>query len=285
MTTSSGSPGTDEMTGAWAARRRVFRELHAAGCFVIPNPWDVGSARLLARLGFRALATTSAGFAWSLGRCDNHASLEEALAHMSAVVRAVDMPVSADFEGGFAVEPAGVAANVSAATGTGIAGISVEDSTGDDAHPLFDFILAVERVRAARRGIDESGSGVVLTARSEGFIVGRPDLRETIRRLAAYAEAGADCLYAPGIRTREEIVAVVGAVAPKPVNVLVGGNFTTVAELSGLGVRRISVGGALARAAWTGCLEAAREIAHRGTFAGLGRALPFADINGLFRSE
>ena len=285
MTASPGSPGTDETTSAWAGRRRMFRELHAAGCFVIPNPWDAGSARLLARLGFRALATTSAGFAWSLGRPDNHVSLEEAVAHMSAVVRAVDVPVSADFEGGFAVEPAGVAANVSAATGTGIAGISIEDSTGDGAHPLFDFTLAVERVRAARRAIDESGSGVVLTARSEGFIVGRPDLRETLRRLTAYAEAGADCLYAPGIRTRDEIAAVVGAVAPRPVNVLAGSDFTTVAELAELGVRRISVGGALARAAWTGFLEAAREVAERGTFAGLGRAVPFSEINGLFRSE
>jgi len=284
MTASPGSPGTDETTSAWAGRRRMFRELHAAGCFVIPNPWDAGSARLLARLGFRALATTSAGFAWSLGRPDNHVSLEEAVAHMSAVVRAVDVPVSADFEGGFAVEPAGVAANVSAATGTGIAGISIEDSTGDGAHPLFDFTLAVERVRAARRAIDESGSGVVLTARSEGFIVGRPDLRETLRRLTAYAEAGADCLYAPGIRTRDEIAAVVGAVAPRPVNVLAGGDFTTVAELAALGVRRISVGGALARAAWTGFLEAAREVADHGTFAGLGRAVPFSKINSLFGS-
>jgi methylisocitrate lyase len=284
MTASPGSPETDENTSAWAARRRVFRELHAAGCFVIPNPWDVGSARVLVRLGFRALATTSSGFAWSLGRPDNHVSLEEALAHVSAVARAVDVPVSADFEGGFAVEPAGVAANVSAATGTGIAGISIEDSTGEDAHPLFEFTLAVERVRAARRAIDESGSGVVLTARSEGFIVGRPDLRETLRRLTAYAEAGADCLYAPGIRTRDEIAAVVGAVAPRPVNVLVGGDFTTVAELAELGVRRISVGGALARAAWTGFLEAAREVADRGTFAGLGRAVPFSKINSLFGS-
>jgi len=284
MTTSSGSPGTDERAAAWADRRRVFRELHAAGCFVIPNPWDVGSARLLAGLGFRALATTSSGFAWSLGRPDNHVSLEEALAHMSAVARAVDVPVSADFEGGFAVDPAGVAANVAAATGTGIAGISIEDSTGDEGQPLFELALAVERVRAARRAIDETGSGVVLTARSEGFIVGQPDLRETLRRLAAYAEAGADCLYAPGIRTQDEISAVVGSVAPRPVNVLVGGDFTTVAELSALGVRRISLGGALARTAWAGFLDAAREIADRGTFAGLGRAVPFSEINGSFGS-
>jgi 2-methylisocitrate lyase-like PEP mutase family enzyme len=282
MTTSSDSPGTDERA---AVHRRVFRELHAAGCFVIPNPWDVGSARLLARLGFRALATTSSGFAWSLGRPDNHVSLEEALAHMSVVARAVDLPVSADFEGGFAAEPAGVAANVRAATATGIAGISVEDSTGDDTHSLFEFAQAVERVRAARRAIDESGSRVLLTARSEGFVVGRPDLPETLRRLVAYAEAGADCLYAPGIRTRDEIVAVVGAVAPKPVNVLVGSDFTTVAELAELGVRRISVGGALARAAWAGFLEAARELADRGTFAGLGRAAPFSEINRLFGAE
>jgi len=284
MTTPSGSPGTDERTTAWTDRRRVFRERHAAGCFVIPNPWDVGSARLLAGLGFPALATTSSGFAWSLGRPDNHVSLEEALAHMSAVVRAVDVPVSADFEGGFAAEPAGVAANVSLATGTGIAGISIEDSTGDGAHPLFDFALSVERVRAARRAIDESGSGVLFTARSEGFIVGRPDLPETLRRLVAYAEAGADCLYAPGIRTKDEIAAVVGAVAPKPVNVLVGSDFTTVAELAQLGVRRISVGGALARAAWTGFLEAAREVAQRGTITGLGRAVSFSEINGSFGS-
>ena len=285
MATASGSSGTDELAAAWLAHRRVFRELHAAGCFLIPNPWDVGSARLLARLGFRALATTSSGFAWSLGRPDNHVSLEEALAHMSAVVRAVDLPVSADFEGGFAVEPAGVAENVRAATGTGIAGISVEDSSGDDAHPLFDFTLAVERVQAARRAIEESGSDVLLTARSEGFIVGRPDLLETTRRLAAFAEAGADCLYAPGIRTKDEIAAVVGAVAPKPVNVLAGSNFTTVAELAQLGVRRISVGSALARAAWAGFLEAAREIADRGTFAGLGRAASFSEIDGYFRQE
>jgi len=238
-----------------------------------------------AGLGFRALATTSSGFAWSLGRPDNHVSLEEALAHMRAVVRAVDVPVSADFEGGFAVEPEGVASNVRAAAATGIAGISVEDSTGDVARPLFDFSLAVERVRAARRAVDASGSGVVLTARSEGFIVGQPDLRETLRRLVAYAEAGADCLYAPGIRTRDEIATVVGAVAPRPVNVLVGSDFATVAELAELGVRRISVGGALARAAWAGFLAAAREIADRGTFTNLARAVAFSEINALFGSE
>ena len=192
------------MTGE-TDRCRVFRRLHESGCFVIPNPWDPGSARLLAQLGFRALATTSAGFAWSLGRPDNGVSLEEALAHLRSIAAGVDVPVNADFEGGFAVEPADVAANVAAATATGIAGLSIEDSTGDAAQPLFEFALAVERIRAARRAIDDSGTGVLLTARSEGFIVGRPDLAETIRRLTAYAEAGADCLYAPGIRAKADI--------------------------------------------------------------------------------
>lgn len=263
-------------------RVRRFRELHQSGCFVIPNPWDLGSARTLARLGFSALATTSSGFAWSLGRRDNHISLDEALAHMRSIAAGVEVPVNADFEGGFAVEPEEVAANVSAATRTGVAGLSIEDSTGDPAEPLFDFDLSVERIRAARRAIDESGTGVLLTGRSEGFIVGRPDLAETIRRLTAYAAAGADCLYAPGIRTRDQISSVVEAVAPKPVNVLVGGDFTTVSELAELGVRRISVGGALARAAWTGFLEAAEEMATKGSFSALGRAVPFAEIDKSF---
>ncbi|HEV2084145.1 MAG TPA: isocitrate lyase/phosphoenolpyruvate mutase family protein [Gemmatimonadales bacterium] len=268
------------MTASFAPDRcRRFRQLHQSGCFVIPNPWDLGSARLLARLGFPALATTSSGFAWSLGRRDNHVSLDEALAHFRSIARSVDLPVNGDFEGGFAVEPEQVGANVLQATATGVAGLSIEDSTGDTSHPLLDFDLAVERIRAARQAIDESNTGVLLTGRSEGFIVGRPDLAETIRRLTAYSEAGADCLYAPGIRTNAEIVAVVQAVAPKPVNVLVGGDFTTVSELAAIGVRRISVGGALARAAWTGFLQAAKEIAERGSFAALARAVPFAEIN------
>jgi 2-methylisocitrate lyase-like PEP mutase family enzyme len=263
-------------------RRREFRRLHERGCFVLPNPWDLGSARLLAQLGFPALATTSSGFAWSLGRPDNHVTLDEALAHLRSIAGGVDLPVNADFEGGFAVEPAAVGANVLLATGTGIAGISIEDSTGDPFHPLFDFDLAVARVRAARGAIDASGTGVVLTGRSEGFITGRPDLDETIRRLRAYAEAGADCLYAPGLRTRSAIAAVVSAVAPWPVNVLIGAEGATVAELAVLGVRRISVGGALARAAWGGFLEAAREIAKLGTFTALARGVPFAEIDGAF---
>jgi methylisocitrate lyase len=269
------------VTGPSAACR-VFRQLHESGCFVIPNPWDAGSARLLQQLGFRALATTSAGFAWSLGRRDNRVSLEEALAHCRAIAAAVEIPVSADFEGGFAVEPEGVGANVAAATATGIAGLSIEDSTGDAASPLFAFTLAVERVRAARHAIDTSGTGMLLTARSEGFIVGRPDLEETIRRLQAFAEAGADCLYAPGLRTMDEITAVATSVKPKPVNVLVGSDFATVADLERIGVRRISVGGALARAAWGGFLQAAREIVEHGTFAGLSRAVPFAELNRSF---
>ena len=265
-----------------ADRRDAFRLLHESGCFVIPNPWDLGSARLLAGLGFRALATTSSGFAWSLGRPDNRVTLDEALAHLRAIAGGVEVPINADFEGGFAVEPAQVGANVMLATGTGIAGLSIEDSTGDLAHPLFEFRLAVERVRAARAAIDASGTGVLLTGRSEGFIVRRPDLGETIRRLTAYAEAGADCVYAPGLRTRDDIAMVVAAVAPVPVNVLVGSDFITVTELADLGVRRISVGGALARAAWGGFLEAAREIAERGTFTRLARGVPFAEIDGSF---
>jgi 2-methylisocitrate lyase-like PEP mutase family enzyme len=257
-----------------------FRTMHESGCFVIPNPWDAGSARLLGQMGFQALATTSSGFAWSLGRADNHVTLEEALAHFHTISAAVGVPVNGDFEGGFAVDADRVGANVASAVATGLAGLSIEDSTGDTAKPLFDFGLSVERIRAARQAIDESGTGVVLTARCETYLVGRPDLDEAIQRLMAYAEAGADCLYAPGVRDLGEIKAIVDAVAPKAVNVLVGSGFATVAELRDLGVRRISVGGALARAALTGFLEAAREIADQGTFTALGRAVPFADING-----
>jgi 2-methylisocitrate lyase-like PEP mutase family enzyme len=261
-----------------------FRELHESGCFVIPNPWDIGSARILAQLGFPALATTSSGFAWTLGRPDNHVTLDEALAHFRAISAAVDVPVNGDFEGGFAVDAKTVGANVAAAAATGVAGLSIEDSTGDAANPLFDFNLSVDRIRAARKAIDESGTGVLLTGRCETYLVGRPDLAEAIRRLSAYAEAGADCLYAPGVRDAAEIKTIVQAVAPKPVNVLVSSGFATVAELRALGVRRISVGGALARAAWGGFLEAAKEIAGQGTFRSLARAVPFAELNEIFRS-
>ena len=259
-----------------------FRRLHASGCFVIPNPWDVGSARILEKLGFPALATTSSGFAWSLGVQDNRVSLEQVLDHFTAIASAVHIPVNGDFEGAFATDPAPVAANVARAAKTGLAGLSIEDSTGNPDRPLYPFDLAVERVRAARAAIDASGSGVLLTGRSEGFLVGRPDLAETIRRLEAYAEAGAECLYAPGIRSVGDISAVVAAVSPKPVNVLVGSGFTTVAELAGLGVRRISVGGALARAAWSGFLDAAQEIAEQGRFTRLGSSVPFDTVQGWF---
>ena len=267
---------------ALADRYEVFRRLHESGCFVIPNPWDVGSARVLVQLGFPALATTSSGFAWSTGRADNGVSLDDALEHFRAIAASVDVPVNGDFEGGFAIEPAGVASNVTRAVATGIAGVSIEDSTGDRSNPLFDFDLSVERILAARQAIDRSGTPVLLTGRSEGFIVGRPDLKETIRRITAYAEAGADCLYAPGIRTHDDIVAVVTAVRPKPVNVLVGADFATVEQLAKMGVRRISVGGALARAAWSGFLAAATEIAQKGSFVHLSEALPFANVNSLF---
>jgi len=259
-----------------------FRRLHEAGCFVLPNPWDDGSARILVGLGFKAVATTSAGMAWAHGRRDNEISLELALAHLRTIAAAVEVPVNADFEDGFARDPIGVAANVWAAAETGIAGLSIEDSTGDQAAPLYEFDLAVERIKAARRAIDDSGTGVLLTGRSEGFIAGRPDLAETIRRLVAYAQAGADCLYAPGVRTMSDVSAIVNAVAPKPVNVLVSTDFTTVAQLAEVGVRRISVGGALARAAWTGFLAAAREIATTGTFSTLGRSIPVPEMNRLF---
>ena len=255
-----------------------FHRLHSAGCFVMPNPWDVGSARALEQLGFKALATTSAGLAWTLGRRDTQASRDQVLDHLRLIAGAVGVPVNADFEGGYAVDPAGVAANVAMAVDTGIAGLSIEDSSGDDAEPLVDFDLAVRRVVAAREAIDRSGTGVVLTGRSEGFVHGRPDIDETIRRLRAYAEAGADCLYAPRIDQLEHVSAIVAAVAPKPVNLLVNSPFTTVAEAARLGVRRISVGGTLARTAWDGFLEAAGEIADSGTFSRF-EGLP--DVDGL----
>lgn len=248
----------------------------------MPNPWDLGSARLLAQLGFPALASTSAGFAWSLGVPDHGISVAEKLDHLRALCESVDVPINADFEGGFATVPDQVAINVADAVATGIAGLSIEDSSDDPSAPLFDFDLAVDRIRAARRAIDASGRAVLLTGRSEGFLVGRPDLAETIRRLSAYSDAGADCLYAPGLRTLPDITAVVAAVAPKPVNVLVATDFATVADLAKVGVRRISVGGALARLALTGVLKAAKEIIEHGTFRELSRAGSHAEINGSF---
>jgi 2-methylisocitrate lyase-like PEP mutase family enzyme len=243
-----------------------FLRLHASGCFVMPNPYDVGSARALAQMGFEAVATTSAGLAWTLGLPDNDVRLDQALAHFRAIVDAVDLPVNADFQGGYAVEPAGVAENVKRAVDTGVCGLSIEDASGEESDPLLPLDLSVARVAAAARAVDESGTGALLTARAEGFVVGRPDIDETIRRLQAYAEAGADCLYAPRISELEHVTAIVEAVAPKPVNLLINAPFITVAEAARLGVRRISVGGTLARVAWGGFLAAAREISEQGTF-------------------
>ncbi|PKQ24558.1 MAG: 2-methylisocitrate lyase [Actinobacteria bacterium HGW-Actinobacteria-5] len=263
------------------ARIAEFRRLHESGCFVMPNPWDAGSARALAGMGFTALATTSAGFAWSVGRPDNSIGREETLAHLRVIAGAVDLPVNADFQGGFAAEPEGVAASVDLAVQTGVAGLSIEDFSGDPADPLFEPGLAVERIRAARAAIDSSGTGVVLTARTEGFVWDRPDIYDAVRRLSAYAEAGADCLYAPWISSHEHVAAIVAAVAPKPVNLLVNKPFITLAEAAALGVRRISVGGMLAKTAWRGFLAAATEIAELGTFSAFAD-LP--DLNTLLES-
>ncbi|HXR57567.1 MAG TPA: isocitrate lyase/phosphoenolpyruvate mutase family protein [Casimicrobiaceae bacterium] len=266
-----------------ADRRRTFHRLHESGCFVIPNPWDIGSARYLQGLGFKALATTSSGFAWSHARADNHVERDVVLDHLRAMAEATDLPINADFESGFATDPAGVAESVRRAVETGVAGLSIEDSTGDDEAPLYAVDVAVERMRAARRAIDAAGGDTLLVGRSEGFFVGRPDLAETIARLKAYADAGADCLYAPGIRSREQIKAVVDAVAPKPVNVLIGwGSDLTVDDLAALGVRRISVGGALARSAWGGFMRAAKAIAEQGRFDGFNDAASGAELNRLF---
>jgi 2-methylisocitrate lyase-like PEP mutase family enzyme len=239
----------------------------------------------LASLGFKAIASTSAGLAWTLGKSDGRVTLDEALEHLRLIAASVDIPVNADFEDGYAVEPEAVAANVRRAAETGIAGLSIEDAGDDPQQPLFDFELSVARIRAARQAIDDHGGGVLLTGRSEGFVVGRPDLSDTIRRLEAYADAGADCLYAPRLDTLDEIAAVVRAVAPKPVNVLVGSDFTTVAALADLGVRRISVGGGLARVAWGAFLAAATEIAEQGTFEKLARGIPYAQIDGAFTGD
>ena len=263
-------------------KRATFRKLHESGCFVIPNPYDVGSAKALQHMGFKALASTSAGFAWTIGKADNRVTLEDVLTHLTALCAAVDLPVNADFEGGFAHEPEKVAANVARAVKTGVAGLSIEDSTGDAAKPLYERSEAVARIRAARAAIDADNSGVLLTGRCEGFLVGRADLDLVIDRLKAYSEAGADCLYAPGIRTPEQIAAVVKAVHPKPVNLLQGWPGVSVAEATELGVRRISIGGSLARAAWGGFMRAAREIAEKGTFDEFGNAHPGGELNKMF---
>ena len=267
-----------------SARRRAFRQLHQSGCFVIPNPWDVGSARYLQGLGFKALATTSSGAAWRHGKADGQLSLDETLVHLRELVTATTLPVNADFEQGYAPDAAGVARNVRLAVATGVAGLSIEDSTGDASAPLRDIADAVERMKAARAAIDATGGETLLVGRAENFVVGRPDLNDAIRRLQAYAEAGADCLYAPGIKTREQIAAVVAAVAPKPLNVLIGfSTDLTLGDIEALGVRRVSVGGAMARTAWGGFMRAAQTIATDGRFDGFADAANGGELNALFR--
>jgi len=266
-------------------KRRNFRKLHESGCFVIPNPWNVGSACYLQGLGFKALASTSSGFAHAQGLADGDVPLDQMLAHFREIAEATDVPVNADFEGGFADEPRGVAENVQRCIETGVAGLSIEDATSDPS-VLYDFDLALARVKAARAAIDKTGGEVVFTARTEGFIRGRPDLDETIRRLKAFANAGADCLYSPGIKTREQIEATVKAVAPKPVNFLNSGPFGfTISDLAAMGVRRVSVGGTLARVAMDAFIHSAREIAQEGRFDSFGGVLTNAELNAFFRDD
>jgi 2-methylisocitrate lyase-like PEP mutase family enzyme len=274
-------------TTDFTERRAAFRKLHESGCFVIPNPWDIGTARYLRHLGFQALATSSAGFAFSQGLPDADVSCDAMLSHIAEIVASVDLPVNADFESGYADDAEGVARNVRRCVETGVAGLSIEDSTGDPAKPLFDLPVAVERMRAARAAIDSSGENVMLVGRAECFLVGHADpLKESIRRLEAYWEAGADLLYAPGVREREDIRAIVSAVGPKPVNVLMSANTgLKVPDLAALGVRRVSVGSSLARAAWGGFVRAAKAIAEEGSFAGFDGAAPFAELNGFFRDD
>jgi methylisocitrate lyase len=271
------------MTVSLAQKRLEFRKLHDAGCFLLPNAWDAGSARLLQSLGFKAVGSTSAGYAWSVGRPDYGLERNDVLQHLTALSAASDLPVNADFENGFADRPEDVAANVTTCVATGIAGLSIENRTSDPKNPLYDDALAVDRIRASRRAIDASGTNVLLVARCEGFLVGQPDLAATIKRLQAFAEAGADCLYAPGLSTREQVGAVVKAVAPKPVNILIGGKTDlTVPVMAELGVRRVSLGGALARAAWGGFMRAAIEIRDKGTFNELGNGHPGGQLQKIF---
>jgi len=270
-----------------ADKRRAFRKLHEAGCFVIPNPWDIGSARYLQHLGFKALATTSAGFAFTRGLPDGGVPRDMMLAHIREIVEATDLPVNADFESGYARDAAGVAESVRLGIETDVAGLSIEDATGDPrGEPLYDLDAAVDRMRAARAAIDEAGGDVLLVGRCECYLVGRPDIAETVARLTAYSGAGADCLYAPGIRSREEVAAVVEAVAPKPVNVIRStAAGLSVAELAALGVRRISVGSAFARAAWGVLIKAAREILAEGRFDALAGAVPNTELNDFFSND
>lgn len=269
--------------------RTSFRKLHESGCFVIPNPWDVGSARYLEQLGFLALATTSAGFAFSQGLPDGAEAVtrDSILNHIAEIARSTALPVNADFQNGYAADPESVARNVELCLATGVAGLSIEDATGDVNSPLYELPLAVERIKAARNAIDKSGTGVLLTARAECFLTGHTEpLKESLRRLEAYAAAGADVLYAPGAQKREEIQAIVAAASPKPINVLMStNNGLTVPDLAKLGVRRISTGSSLARTAWSGFVRAARLIAEDGSFAGFDGMIPFAELNGFFQQS
>jgi 2-methylisocitrate lyase-like PEP mutase family enzyme len=269
-----------------ADKRKAFRTLHESGCFVMPNPWNVGTARYLQGLGFKALATTSAGHAHALGYADGGLRPDDVLAHFRELAEATDVPLNADFENGFADDPDGVAANVTRCIGTGIAGLSIEDSPKDPATPLYELDLAVARVKAARAAIDRAGGNVVFTARAENFIRGVPDLDDVIRRLKAYQAAGADCLYAPGLTKREQIEAVVRAVSPQPLNFLASGAFGfTVSDIAAMGVRRISVGGSLARVAMAAFIRAATEIANDGTFGGFSGLIANAELNRFFADD
>ena len=267
-----------------ADKRSTFHAMHQSGCFVIPNPFDVGTARYLESMGFKALATTSSGFAWTKAKPDNGITRDMAIAHLHDMVAGTDVPINADFEAGFAHDADGVAESVRLAVETGVAGLSIEDSTGVASAPLYEMGQAVERIRAARRAIDAVGGDTLLVGRAECFLVGRPDLDETIARLKAYSNAGADCLYSPGISTREQIAAVVAAIAPKPFNLLIGGpSPLSVADVEALGVRRISVGGALARSAWGGFIRAAKMIAEQGRFDAFADAASGKELNALYR--
>jgi len=263
-------------------RRLIFRKLHESGCFAIPNPWDIGTARYLQHLGFKAIATTSAGFAFSRGLSDGAVKRDDMLAHIKELVDAIDLPVNADFENGYADDPNDVAESVKLCVATGVAGLSIEDATDRKESRLYEIDLAVERIKAAREAI--GGSGVLLVGRAEGFLVGRENIDQVIRRLVAYSDAGADCLYAPGFKEREQLKTIIAAVAPKPSNILIGSAIgLTMKEAASLGARRVSVGGAFALAAWGGFIRVARELIEKGSFDGLANAASYAELQELFR--
>jgi 2-methylisocitrate lyase-like PEP mutase family enzyme len=269
-----------------AEKRREFRRLHESGCLVMPNPWDIGSARFLQGLGFMALATTSAGAAFAAGFADGEVPLNAMLNHLRDLAKATDVPMSADFGNCFAHEARLIGNNVRLAIETGVAGVSIEDASGDKNKPLYDIAHGAERVKAARAAVEHSATGVILTARAENFLVGKPDLEEAIARISAYSAAGADCLYIPGLQTREQIVAVVKAVAPNPVTVLMGSaSDLTVKDLAEMGVRRISTGSGLARAAWGSFMRAANQISQGGRFDGLNDLAPHAELNKFFHDD